>query len=70
MRNFVSEFEIITGYTMGNIKIIKGVFNTKQELKDVSVMEGFPSSADDYRHKTVGFSCDYKSEGYIEMQMS
>ena len=32
---------------MGNIKIIRGVFDTKLELERASVMAGFPSPADD-----------------------
>ncbi len=35
---------------MGNIKIIKGVFDTKLELEHAGIKAGFPSPADDYRH--------------------
>jgi DNA polymerase V len=59
MRKFVPEFEISQGYIMGNIKIIKGVFDTKLELKDASVVAGFPSPADDYTHETLDFNRDY-----------
>ena len=34
---------------MGNIKIIKGVFDTKLELEHAGVAAGFPSPADDFR---------------------
>ena len=44
---------------MGNIKIIRGVFDTKLELKDASVVAGFPSPADDYNHATLDFNRDY-----------
>lgn len=44
---------------MGNIKIIRGVFDTKLELKDASVVAGFPSPADDYLHETLDFNRDY-----------
>ena len=44
---------------MGNIKIIRGVFDTKLELERASVMAGFPSPADDYRHETLDFNRDY-----------
>jgi len=30
---------------MGNIKIIKGVFEEKLELQDASIVAGFPSPA-------------------------
>ena len=36
---------------MGNIKILRGVFDTKLELEHASVVAGFPSPADDYRQK-------------------
>ena len=38
---------------MGNIKIIKGVFDTKLELEHAGIKAGFPSPADDYRHETI-----------------
>ena len=41
---------------MGNIKIIKGVFDTKLELEHAGVKAGFPSPADDYRHETLDFN--------------
>ncbi len=44
---------------MGNIKIIKGVFDTVLELKDASIVAGFPSPADDYSHETLDFNRDY-----------
>lgn len=44
---------------MGNIKIIKGVFDTELELKDASIVAGFPSPADDYSHETLDFNRDY-----------
>ena len=44
---------------MGNIKIIKGVFDTKLELEHAGVAAGFPSPADDYRHETLDFNRDY-----------
>ena len=46
---------------MGNIKIIKGVFDTVLELKDASIVAGFPSPADDYSHETLDFNRDYIS---------
>jgi len=44
---------------MGNIKIIRGVFDTKLELEHASVVAGFPSPADDYQHETLDFNRDY-----------
>ena len=44
---------------MGNIKIIRGVFETKLELEHACVVAGFPSPADDYRHETLDFNRDY-----------
>ena len=44
---------------MGNIKIIRGVFETKLELEHASVVAGFPSPADEYRHETLDFNRDY-----------
>ena len=34
---------------MGNIKIVRGVFDTKLELEHAGVAAGFPSPADDYK---------------------
>lgn len=44
---------------MGNIKIVRGVFDTKLELEHASVVAGFPSPADDYQHETLDFNRDY-----------
>ena len=44
---------------MSNIEIIKGAFDTQLELKDASVVAGFPSPADDYSHETLDFNRDY-----------
>ena len=44
---------------MGNIKILRGVFDTKLELEHAGVAAGFPSPADDYRHETLDFNRDY-----------
>lgn len=44
---------------MSNIEIIKGTFDTQLELKDASVVAGFPSPADDYSHETLDFNRDY-----------
>ena len=44
---------------MGNIKIIKGVFDTKLELEHAGIKAGFPSPAEDYRHETLDFNRDY-----------
>ncbi len=44
---------------MGNIKIIKGVFDTTLELEHAGIAAGFPSPADDYRHETLDFNRDY-----------
>ena len=44
---------------MGNIKIVKGVFDTSLELEHASVVAGFPSPADDYTHETLDFNRDY-----------
>ena len=44
---------------MNSIKIIRGTFDTKLELKDASVVAGFPSPADDYSHDTLDFNRDY-----------
>ena len=38
---------------MGNIKTIRGVFDTKLELEHAGIAAGFPSPADDYRHETL-----------------
>ena len=44
---------------MGNIKIVRGVFDTNLELEHASVATGFPSPSDDYRHETLDFNRDY-----------
>ena len=44
---------------MGNIKIVRGMFDTKLELEHAGVAAGFPSPADDYRHETLDFNRDY-----------
>ena len=44
---------------MGNIKIQKGVFDTKLELMHAGVRAGFPSPAEDYVHETLDFNRDY-----------
>ena len=44
---------------MGNIKIVRGVFDTKLELEHAGVAAGFPSPADDYRHETLDFNRDF-----------
>ena len=44
---------------IGNIKIIRGIFDTKLELEHASVVAGFPSPADDYMHETLDFNRDY-----------
>ena len=44
---------------MGNIKIIRGSFDTRLKLEHASVVAGFPSPADDYRHETLDFNRDY-----------
>ena len=44
---------------MGNIKIVRSVFDTKLELEHAGVAAGFPSPADDYRHETLDFNRDY-----------
>ena len=38
---------------MGNIKIIKGVFDTKLELEHAGITAGFPSPADDFRREEL-----------------
>ena len=38
-----------------NVKIIKGVFDTKLELEHAGIKAGFPSPAADYRHETLDF---------------
>ena len=44
---------------MGNIKIIRGVFDTKPELEHAGIKAGFPSPAEDYIHEALGFNRDY-----------
>ena len=41
---------------MGNIKIIRGVFDTKLELQHAGVKAGFPPPAEDYIHETLDFN--------------
>ena len=43
---------------MGNIKIIRGVFETKLELEHAGIKAGFPSPSDDYYHETLDFNRD------------
>ena len=43
---------------MGNIKIVKGVFDTKLELEHAEVAAGFPINID-YTHETLDFNRDY-----------
>ena len=42
-----------------NIKIRKGVFQSGLALEHASVVAGFPSPADEYRHETLDFNRDY-----------
>ena len=42
-----------------NVKIVRGVFETKLEMEHAAVAAGFPSPADDYRHETLDFNRDY-----------
>ena len=44
---------------MGNIKILKGVFDSQLELMHAGVKAGFPSPAADYIHETLDFNRDY-----------
>jgi len=44
---------------MGNIKIIRGVVDTKLEVQHAGVKAGFPSPAEDYIHETLDFNRDY-----------
>ena len=44
---------------MGNLKIIRGAFDSRLELEHASVAAGFPSPADDYMHDTLDFNRDY-----------
>jgi len=44
---------------MSNIKIRKGVFETKLEMEHAGIKAGFPSPADDYIHDTLDFNRDY-----------
>ena len=43
---------------MGNIKIIRGVFDTKLELQHAGVKAGFPPPAEDYIHETLDFNSE------------
>jgi len=44
---------------MGNIKIVKGAFNTSMALAHAGIKAGFPSPAEDYAHDTLDFNRDY-----------
>ena len=44
---------------MGNIKIIKGLFDSRQELQRATLKAGFPSPAEDYMHETLDFNRDF-----------
>ena len=44
---------------MGNIKIIKGAFDTKLKLEHADVAAGFPILTDDYSHETLDINRDY-----------
>ena len=44
---------------MGNIKIIKGEFETQLALEHAGVKAGFPSPAGDYQHETLDFNRDF-----------
>ena len=41
---------------MGNIKIIKGTFETQLALEHAGIKAGFPSPAGDYQHETLDFN--------------
>lgn len=45
--------------SMGNIKIIKGAFDSQLELEHAGIKAGFPSPADDYVHDKLDFNRDY-----------
>ncbi len=44
---------------MNNIKILRGLFDTKLELEHAGIRAGFPNPADDYVHDTLDFNRDY-----------
>ena len=44
---------------MSNIKIIKGVFDSKLELEHAEVAAGFPDITVDYAHETLDLNRDY-----------
>lgn len=44
---------------MGNIKIIRGAFDSQLELQHAAVKAGFPSPAEDYQHETLDFNRDF-----------
>ena len=46
---------------MGNIKIIKGVFDSSLELVHAEVAAGFPDISVDYAHETLDFNRESKS---------
>ena len=55
---------------MGNIKIVRGVFDTKLELEHAGVAAGFPSPADDYRHETLDFNRDLKPRSMVTWRVT
>jgi len=55
LQHYLRLFRIL----MGNIKIIKGVFDTKLELEHAEVVAGFPDITVDYSHETLDFNRDY-----------
>ena len=44
---------------MGNIKIRKGIFDTRLELVHAGIAAGFPNMADEYSHDALDFNRDY-----------
>ncbi len=59
MTIFVAVLWYTAFFSMGNITIKRGVFNTKLELEHAGIKAGFPSPADDYMHDTLDFNRDY-----------
>ena len=53
-----AKFLKIVGF-MGNIEIIKGVFDSSLELVHAEVAAGFPDISVDYAHETLDFNRDY-----------
>lgn len=45
--------------SMGNIKIIKGTFETQLPLEHAGIKAGFPSPAGDYQHEALDFNRDF-----------